>query len=361
MLGLRGFIRREPLLTIFTVLLLLLVVVSPRSVYRALVSMDYRAVYTLLALLIVSKAVELSGAVNLLARRLLGVSRGRPFYILSLIIVASFLLSGVFTNDAVLFIVVPLVLAFSRRIGVSSSRAVVLVVAAANIGSMISPIGNPQNIIIWKYYDVPIPVFLLSMAPYGLLGLVILLGYAYFSTRKSKRIPTVFPGVRIPRWKAFLSILLLLLLVAACELEEYILAGLIVVATLLVYSRSLLKGLDYFLLLMFIVMFIDFTSLSLLFSLGTVKGMEAVLYGVVLSQFLSNVPATIMLVNQCPDWYSLAVGVNLGGLFLVTGSFANIIGIRLGGVGVREFQKEALPIGFLALLAWLSYYLLVSL
>lgn len=201
MLSLRGFIQREPLLTIFTVFLLLLVMVSPSSVCTALVSMDYRTVYTLLAL--------------------------------------------------------------------------------------------------------------------------------------------VLPGVKIPRWKAPLSVILLFLLVPAC--------------------KTLFKGLDYFLLLMFIVMFIDFTSLLLLFGLGTVGGVEAVLYGVVLPQFLGNAPATIMLVNECPDWYSLAVGVNPGGLLLVTGSFANTTWIRLGGVSVGEFQKEALPIGLLVLAAGLSYYLLVSL
>jgi len=61
--------------------LLLLVIVSPSSICTALVSMDYGAVYTLVALLVVRKAVKLSDVVDLLARGLLGISRGRPFYI----------------------------------------------------------------------------------------------------------------------------------------------------------------------------------------------------------------------------------------------------------------------------------------
>ncbi len=135
-------------------------------------------------------------------------------------------------------------------------------------------------------------------------------------------------------------------------------AILVVVVTVFIYRRELLRTLDYFLLVMFIVMFIDFTSISLMMKTYYVEGFEALLYGIVLSQIISTVPATIVLSNKCLDWYSLAVGVNLGGILLITGSFANIIGIRLGGAGFKEFQLKILSLGLPISVLSILYYLL---
>ncbi len=320
--------------------------------------MDYRSLFTLLALLITSKAVEFSGAINILSRKMLLFSHRKQFYLVLLIVLSTFLLSSIFTNDAVLFILIPLSLAFSKRIDISRSEIIALVVLAANTGSIMTPFGNPQNIIIWKYYDVDLLFFIYSMIPYSLIGLVVLIIYTYIRVRGKRLEVTAIPGIKVSRFKSIASIVLLLLLITVCELEKYILAILVVVVTIFIYRRELLRTLDYFLLVMFIVMFIDFTSISLMMKTYYVEGFEALLYGIVLSQIISNVPATIVLTNKCLDWYSLAVGVNLGGILLITGSFANIIGIRLGGAGFKEFQLKILSLGLPITVLSILYYLL---
>ncbi|MCE4628147.1 MAG: hypothetical protein F7C34_03245, partial [Desulfurococcales archaeon] len=114
---------------------------------------------------------------------------------------------------------------------------------------------------------------------------------------------------------------------------------------------------DYLLILIFVLIFVDFDEISsllkpllggALFSSGT----HIILVSAVLSQLISNVPATILLINHVPParWVSLAVGVNLGGIGLLTGSMANIIAVRLGGLDARAYHRVAVPLFALLLI-----------
>ncbi len=187
MLNLRNLVYREPFLTILSIVLLVIAIISPNTLITSINSMDYRSLFTLLALLITSKAVEFSGAINILSRKMLLFSHRKQFYLVLLIVLSTFLLSSIFTNDAVLFILIPLSLAFSKRIDISRSEIIALVVLAANTGSIMTPFGNPQNIIIWKYYDVDLLFFIYSMIPYSLIGLVVLIIYTYTCPREKIR------------------------------------------------------------------------------------------------------------------------------------------------------------------------------
>ena len=93
-------------------------------------------------------------------------------------------------------------------------------------------------------------------------------------------------------------------------------------------------------------MYLDIAGLSLLLGNPHVQLEDRItilFYGVLLSQIISNVPATILLVYHVKDWIMLTISVNLGGLGLASGSLANIITIRLGRINLRDFHKYTLP------------------
>jgi len=116
------------------------------------------------------------------------------------------------------------------------------------------------------------------------------------------------------------------------------------VATLLAHAARprIMAKLDYLLLASFALMFMDFGLIAEL-ARGITTGLSSptwiLLVSAVLSQAVSNVSATILLIKHLKQWIPLAYGVNVGGVGLVTGSMANIIAVRLGGIRVRDMHR----------------------
>jgi Na+/H+ antiporter NhaD/arsenite permease-like protein len=168
------------------------------------------------------------------------------------------------------------------------------------------------------------------------------------------------PPVRV-KWRlavASLSSILALLVMGHYGLQY---AALALTVALIVYADPhALRSIDLSLLLVFALFFIDFGEASRLVAPhlevpGSPAGLVALAAG--LSQLVSNVPAAVMLARLIPpgEWWALALGVNLGGILLLTGSLANLIVVKLSRLGVRTYHKYALPYSLTLLLA--SLYL----
>ena len=171
--------------------------------------------------------------------------------------------------------------------------------------------------------------------------------------------------VRYPQ--LYVSALLFLPFLVLADLRHAGIALLMTVAVFMVFHRRALQRLDWPLLLVFVLMFVD---LRLVGDLSWVRealgrthlGQPVVLYGVgaLLSQLMSNVPATILLSQYSSDWQSLAWGVDVGGFGLVIGSMASLIALRLGRQrgAFRAFHAWSLPL-FLCTAActalWLAF------
>ena len=276
-------------------------------------------------------------------------------------------------NDTSLLILVPLIATMSKYLGEETgARLLSLATIAANIGSSLTPIGNPQNIIIWQRYRLGFTAFTASMAPFTLLGLLLLAAYTMLLLRPGKGREGGSPGgapppVRLHRPLLLVSLLLLVLDVSLAELGLPVYAAIATAAAYALVERSVLWSIDYTLIAVFALMFTDFREASSLasktLSLGALHGARQVLLvAVALSQAVSNVPATIMLVDHVPHYYwrALAVGVNLGGVGLVTGSMANIITLRMGGLKTQTLHKYTLPYFTLLLAATLLLQPLIT-
>ena len=338
---------------------------NPQSLSQLAERVHWTTIAVLTGLMLLSRALELSGYLTLWGRRLLVHLRGERRLAMGLVIFSG-LLSAVVTNDVALFIVVPLTLSLASMAALPIARFIVFEAMAVNAGSSLSPIGNPQNLYLWQRSGIGFSDFLWTMLPLG-VGLMLLL---------LMLIPLAFPKASIrleapsteatkrqqkPLWAALIGYPLFLV---AVDMGWTMPAMAGVFLAMLLVARRAVFSIDWLLLVVFILMFINLSMVGELSivqqAIGTMRQWPGgdISVGVLLSQVISNVPATLLLAEES-EWQPLAWGVSVGGFGLVIGSMANLIALRLArqpGMW-REFHYWSLPILGLAWLfavAWKS-------
>lgn len=333
-----AFALAEPVLSILVAALVVLQVCAPRAWSTLPALVDWQTVMTLAGLLILTKALEYSGFLTWVAHRL--VHRIRSERALALLLVAfAALLSTAVTNDVALFVVVPLVLSLHRLTPLPLKRLVIVIALAVNAGSVLTPLGNPQNLFLWQLSGASFGRFVAALAPLCALLMVLLLVLAALLFRP-RPLDLTKDVERHPVDRALAGVAALLfvafVLLADTHRAGIALAG--VGAGFLVWRTRIVLKIDWLLLLIFVLMFIVLRSAAALpwihhalTNLELQTPLRAYVAGTVLSQGISNVPAAIVLAGFTHDWRALAFGVSVGGFGLAIGSLANLIAVRLSG------------------------------
>ncbi len=313
---------------------------------------DWGSLSLITALIITSKGLELSGIFGKIAPKLVRKSRGSGKRLLFFLLPSIAVSSAFIMNDTSMLVFIPLVVVLSELSGMNKAKAVTLSAISANVGSALTPIGNPQNVIIWHRYGLGFTAFTLGMLPFVLLWLGILLTFVLGGSEERLTIESI-PSVSFRKDTFLISLLLLITNVYLGETGRHYLALLITLAVFLVFERGVLLGFDWALVLTFVFIFADFNELSVLFQSSRIYlptgGVSLILASAGLSQVISNVPATVVFLNSTPQWLPLAVGVNAGGNGLVVGSFANLIAIRIARISVKDFHRYSVPYFLLSL------------
>lgn len=351
--------RRDHLLHLLILGTLSLLARSPQQFLRLAPSLiDWPTLFTLLGLMVLTKMTERSGALQLLALHLaeqFSRLRGLAMFL----VCASAVLSMALTNDVALFIVVPLTLILARMVELPLLRLVIFEALAVNAGSLLSPIGNPQNILLWQGANVGFGAFLLALLPLFLLCAVALLGLTVAAFPSTPLEPHGHPPPTQPDRRLFATAALLYpaFLVLADQHRAIWALALVLLVAAWMMPRLLLR-IDWPLLAVFLLMFVDLGMLAL-HPLPAWLDLHdrIVLYAtsVLLSQCISNVPAAIALHHYSADWLTIAWGVNVGGFGLMIGSLANLIALRLSGQrgGLLAFHAWSVPFfGVIAVLGW---------
>ncbi len=280
------------------------------------------------------------------------------------LVFACFFLAMLVTNDVALITLVPITLAILSACGMGgwSAFVVVLQTIAANIGSSLTPIGNPQNLYLFSYYGIPLPNFLLTMLPVVLVGGVLLAA--------SCLVVPVSRWTPAPRQKGdplrrrpilVYGALFLLSVAAVFDWLPYGWAVAAVVLTLLVMDRGALGKVDYSLLATFVCIFVFVGNLGRIGPIHAVLSRLTQGYtlwaGILTSQATSNVPAAILLSGFTDHARELLLGVNIGGLGTLIASMASVISYKLytvvhKGESLRYLRLFTVwNLGFLAVLA----------
>lgn len=376
-----AFLRREWLFSLLLALLPLLIVLSPgptAATVRHLPGLLHTDTLILLTgLLVLTRGIEASGYLAAAGAWL--IARVPTQRALALLLVAfSAALSMVVTNDVALFIVVPLTLALRDLAPLPLGRLVIFEALAVNAGSALSPIGNPQNLFLWQRSGAEFTTFIAAMAPLVVpLLLVLLLTTAI-----------AFPGDRValqpaasaaPQRARLLTVALgvypLFILLADSGFGAIALFGILLI--FLARWRDVLRSVDWLLLGVFALMFLDLGLLAGLpgwadpATRAAASPMGAFFAGIALSQAVSNVPAAIFLATvtepwpaRCTAayttciWVPLAWGVTVGGFGLVIGSLANLIALRLAGLAHLWVAFHAWSLAALAVATAIGWLML---
>ncbi|MGO3413633.1 MAG: anion transporter [Kluyvera intermedia] len=297
---------------------------------------DWHTIVTLSGLMLLTKGVEQSGYFDVLGRKMARRFATERQLALFMVLAAA-LLSTFLTNDVALFIVVPLTLTLKKWCALPINRMIIFEALAVNAGSLLTPIGNPQNILLWGRSGLTFPAFTGQMLPLALAMMATLLVLCWFCFPAKK---LAFQSSDLtPSWQPLLvwsCLAFYLIFLAALEMQKELWGLVIIAVGFLLLARRVVLSVDWTLLLVFIAMFIDvylLTELPVLQqSLAGVSGLsegQLWLTAIGLSQVISNVPSTILLLNYVPPSILLAWAVNVGGFGLLPGSLANLIALRM--------------------------------
>lgn len=378
-LNVREIVRKDPVLVVAIVLAIIsCAAVPPDAAYAEYV--DLRTIGMLFSLMTIMAGLSRLGVFRIACRHLLSAVRGPRRLALALTLLA-FFSSMLITNDVALVTFVPFALLALRTL--DSPRhacfTVVMMTIAANLGSMLTPIGNPQNLYLYSTSHMALTDFLLLMLPYAAAALVLLVGAIAFFGRipehaKEKAARSVDAGnpasssedgsadspatcgeadnaasaadanetpqlasdaddpapspLRVLPWAALF--VLALLSVAHILPYQAIVAVTIVVA--LAADRRALLRVDYALLFTFIAFFVFVGNVGRIEVVSAalaqlIDGHELAV-SVIASQVLSNVPAAILLSGFTSNFAALIVGTNLGGLGTLIASMASLISYK---------------------------------
>ncbi|WP_398501549.1 SLC13 family permease [Variovorax sp.] len=340
------------LLWVLVAVAVLFAFVRPRAPLDWLKLIDWQTVGALAGLLAITQGVEKSGVLQSAAQRLL--ARTTDLRQLALLLVASAaVLSALVTNDVSLFLLVPLTRVLATQAHLPLARLVVLEALAVNAGSALTPIGNPQNLYLWHRSGESFAGFMGMMAPtVGVMLFWLFAAVWLLVPRTAIALKPAADSAPVQPRLLALSGLLFVGFVIALD-RHWLAAGLAVVfGAYLLFQRRVLRDVDWALLAIIALMFVDLRQLAelpfiaaLMTQWPIAEGWRAYLAAIVSSQFISNVPATILLDRYVHDLPALAAGVSVGGFGCVLGSLANLIALRLAKLpdGLREFHRLSVP------------------
>jgi len=342
-------------------------------VQEAYAAIDYDTIILLFGMMIVVANLRLSGFFTLVSA---GVVRHthRPLALLCAICVVSGAFSAFFVNDTMCLVLTPLVLEVTTRLRRNPVPYLLAVAMSANIGSVATITGNPQNMMIGSFSGIPYRAFAAALAPVAAvcLAVVAILIVAIYG-REFREEPPLEPESRPVRVNRTLMAKSLAVSAAMVALffagwpvpKVAVVAGALLLITRRVKPEKVYREIDWSLLVLFIGLFIvvagvEKTGLSAgLLAAGSRFHLERTgvltAFAALLSNVVSNVPAVLVFKPLIPHladprhaWLTLAMSSTLAGNLTILGSVANLIVVerarREVRIGFREYAKVGIPL-----------------
>lgn len=352
-----NFIKKETVLVIATILAIISAFwVRPDVEYITYI--DWRVLGILLSLMYIMAALQKHGLFSRIGRWLL-LKTKNTVQLAAVLVFLCFFFSMFITNDVALLTFVPFAMLILQTCDQEKLLipVIVLQTIAANLGSMLTPIGNPQNLYLYQHAGLNIGQFVGIMLPYTVISGVLLAAGVFLLERKKEEITVVFENeesncersagqtqlnkkascgasffTEKMKTVVYAVLFILSLLVVGRLLPWYVVLTLIFL-TVFVLDREVLAKVDYCLLLTFISFFVFTGNMGRIPTIRDglqqmVAGRELGI-GILASQVISNVPATLLLSGFTNDLKTLLLGVNIGGLGTLIASMASLISYKI--------------------------------
>ncbi|MDR3698825.1 MAG: anion transporter [Candidatus Sulfopaludibacter sp.] len=350
------------------------------TVQEAWAAIDYDTVLLLFGMMIVVANLRLSGFFAVVSAWVVRHAH-RPLPLLSGIVLVSGIFSAFFVNDTMCLVLTPLVVEITGRLRRNPVPYLLAVAMAANIGSVATITGNPQNMMIGSFSRIPYARFAAALSPIAGVGLVLtvaVIALVYWGEfRKEAALDTAGVRVRVNRallWKSLaVSIGMIVFFFAGWPVPKVaVIAGALLLVTRRIKPERVYREIDWSLLVMFIGLFIvvaglektpvpgDLFSAASRYHLDRIGPMTA--FTALLSNLVSNVPAVLVFkgfVPHLPDparaWLILAMSSTLAGNLTVLGSVANLIVLQKAkrdvDISFWEYARTGIPLTVLTLAA----------
>ena len=366
----KQFIAKETVLCVAAgCALLTMLIIPPDAQYLHYI--DWRVLCLLLCLMAVVAGMKAVGVFSWLTYQLLHrINNGRVLGVT--LVLLPFFCSMFVTNDVALIIFIPFTLMLLDQLNCKHCIIPVTVfqTIAANLGSMATPVGNPQNLYLYAFYNIGIGDFFAVTLP------LVAISFAALTVMSALLLPKKLPEqqLEVATVSSVKNLLVYLGLFVLCLLTvfrviPFVLTTAITVGVLFVIDRKLLKEIDFMLLLTFVCFFIVSENLGRIeyvrSALQQLLQSNTLLTAIGTSQIISNVPAAVVLSGFTERWQEMLAGVNIGGLGTPIASLASLITIkfymRRADSRIMNFMgyfTVANVIGLLILLAF-TYIVLV--
>ena len=295
---------------------------------------DFRTLGLLFCLMAVMAGLNSMSVFKFIAERML--SKVKSISGLSLILgLLCFFLSMIITNDVALITFVPFTITALKLSGKTDKLIWVITIetVAANLGSMLTPIGNPQNLYLFSAFNMSMGDFLITILPYALLSLFLVIISCIVTGKGGISSDSTDNRYDFSKLHIIIFVTLFVIsLLTVFRVIPCIVTVIITVIALVIFDRKTILKIDYSLLFTFVFLFIFIGNLGEIkpiseFLKSIVNGNE-VIVGVVSSQVFSNVPAAILLSKFTENARYLLIGVNLGGLGTLIASMASLISFK---------------------------------
>lgn len=295
---------------------------------------DFKVLACLFNLMIVIKAFEKQKLLDKFAVSL--INKCSNVHKLSLILVLlCFFCSMLITNDVALITFVPLTIIISNKCKINVGNIIILETLAANIGSNLTPMGNPQNLYIFSKYNLSISQFFSTLVFFTLIGVVWLLILSFRLKNEPIKVSlnTISSENRIKTliW----LVLFIIIILSVFSIINFKVAFILTIFSTFVLDKKLILEVDYLLLMTFISFFIFIGNISNI-SLVNIymqnclnSNTSTYVASIALSQLISNVPCSILLSKFTGNWKALLLGVNIGGIGTLIASLASVISYKL--------------------------------
>lgn len=336
-LNILKFLKKEPVLIIALLLGLISACVIRPGLNVIYSSIDYRTISLLFCLMILVKAFQDLNLLDWMANSLLKICKNdRTLYFVLVFFV--FFISMFVTNDVALLTFVPITLLVCSRANLNACDLIIFETLAANLGSCVTPMGNPQNLFLFSYYKFGVGDFFANTLKIGIISAFLLIGVIYTVTRKNvKQIENDYNSVNVRlNWKFVLYLLdFILTLFTVFHLVDYKITLIITIVVIAVCNFKLFVKIDYSLLFTFAGFFIFTGTISTVESFSNFlksvldNPLKTYIAGILTSQIISNVPASLLLSGFTSNGKELLLSVNVGGLGTLIASMASVISFKL--------------------------------
>lgn len=327
-----AFVKNNTVLTIAATLAAVTsVIVPPDAEYLSY--FDLRTLSCLFCTLAVICALKNIRFFTVLARRIVGLTGNLRAAILTLVYV-TFIGSMLIANDMALLTFLPLGWILLESTGKQRYMAFTFIMQniAANLGGMLTPFGNPQNLYLYSKFNIPTGEFMLTMAiPFA--ASVIMITLCCLAVKKEPISLTDSDELRLPTGRSLLYLALFIYSIAIVFRAVPYWTGLVIIPAVLLFAdRRALKMVDYPLLLTFVCFFVFAGNMSRIPAVSSLLAglleRNTLIVSALSCQLISNVPSAVLLSQFTDNYRELLVGVNIGGAGTLIASLASLITFR---------------------------------